>query len=76
MSQTFSLVCHATKQTLWIGQGHGGVMSSFYYGEPKTMERLKRFLVATMGKNLVLMENERIANLLDETYTEFEPETW
>jgi len=43
MSQTHSIVCHATKQKLWIGQGTG-IMSNFYSGEPKTMEALKWFL--------------------------------
>lgn len=54
MSQTFELVCYETRQKIWIGQGWG-TMTSFYYGMPEVMERLRRFLVATKGKNLVLM---------------------
>ncbi|MGK2884354.1 MAG: hypothetical protein ACSLE8_06195 [Rhodococcus sp. (in: high G+C Gram-positive bacteria)] len=68
MSATWSLVCHETKQTIWVGQGNGE-MSNFYYGEPHTMERLKRFLVATQGKQLVLLVDD-IVHELD--YTEFE----
>ena len=44
MSQTHSIVCHETKEMLWIGQGNGG-MSCFYTGEPETMEALRWFLV-------------------------------
>lgn len=51
MSQTFSLVCHETKQAIWIGQGHGS-MGSLYYGEVHTMENLKRFLNEHRGKSL------------------------
>lgn len=54
MSQTFELVCHETRQKIWIGQGHGA-MTGFYTKKPEVMERLRRFLVATKGKNLVLM---------------------
>lgn len=54
MSQTFELVCHETRQKIWIGQGRGE-MTSFYTGEPETMRRLRRFFVATKGKPLVLM---------------------
>jgi hypothetical protein len=43
MSQTHSIVCHETKEMLWIGQGTGG-MSCFYSGEPHTMEALRWFL--------------------------------
>ena len=43
MSQTHSIVCHETKEKLWIGQGNGG-MSCFYTGESETMEALRWFL--------------------------------
>ena len=42
MSQTHSIVCHETKEKLWIGQGNGG-MSCFYTSEPETMEALRWF---------------------------------
>lgn len=70
MSSTWSLVCHDTKQTIWIGQGNGQ-MSNFYYGEPATMERLKRFFQVTAGKPLVLLIDEVVHDLDD--YTEFKP---
>jgi hypothetical protein len=54
MSQTFELVCHGTKQKIWIGQGWGE-MSVFYSGMPDVMERLRRFFVATKGLPLVLL---------------------
>ena len=54
MSQTFRIVCHETQQQLWIGQGWGE-MTTFYTGEQITMDRLRRFLVATKGKPLFLM---------------------
>jgi len=63
MSTTFHLVCHETKQTLWIGQGRGGEMTTLYYGEPETMGRLRAFLNATAGKPLVLMNDHTIENL-------------
>lgn len=53
MSVTYSLVCHETKQRCWIGQGAD--LRIFYSDEPETMERLGRFLQATIGKNLVVM---------------------
>jgi hypothetical protein len=43
MSQTHSIVCDATKEKLWIGQGTGP-MTCFYSGERKTMEALQWFL--------------------------------
>lgn len=55
MSQTFSLVCHKTKQKLWLGQGHNGAMNTFFSGDPETMSRLGRFLEATRGSSLNLV---------------------
>lgn len=54
MSRTFSLVCHETKQSLWIGQSCQGEpgMAIFYSGMPEVMDRLGRFLIATQGKPL------------------------
>jgi len=54
MSQTFELVCHDTKQKIWIGQGWGE-MTCFYSGMPDVMGRLGRFLEATRGKPLVVL---------------------
>jgi hypothetical protein len=51
MSQTWSLVCHDTKEKVWIGQGNGQ-MSNFYSCEPNTMEALRKFLIDTIGKKL------------------------
>lgn len=34
-------------------------MTNFYTGEPVTMERLRRFLVETNGKPLVLMCSDK-----------------
>jgi len=67
MSQTFSLVCDDTKQTLWIGQGHGGKMTCLYSGEPETMEKLQAFLNHTMGKPLRFSLDED-----PDDYTDFE----
>jgi hypothetical protein len=70
MSRTYSLVCHATNQKIWIGQGpypEKG-MSSFYTGEPSTMERLGRFLEATRGQLLILLDDEHLCP----DYVEFE----
>jgi len=67
MSRTYSLVCHETKQTLWIGQGPG--MSTFYSGHADCMERLGRFLSATIGHQLVV-ECDDLEGF-HEGYTEF-----
>lgn len=54
MSQTFSLVCHETRQRLWIGQGWG-TMESFYKSHADVMKKLHEFLNATSGKPLYLV---------------------
>ena len=69
MSETFSIVCHETKKRVWIGQGWGE-MTSFYTGEPETMERLRRFLNAHAGKPLTFVCNDRNDNIYD--YDEFD----
>ena len=69
MSQTFSIVCHETKQRLWIGQGWNA-MTNFYSGNAEVMERLGRFLEATRGKSLVVLCNDTEGYSLD--YVEFE----
>ena len=51
MSNTYALVCHETRQGVWIGQGWDK-MTSFYTAEPKTMETLKRFLNDHINKDL------------------------
>lgn len=71
MSQSFHLICDDTKQTLWIGQGHGEKMTCLYSGEPKTMEKLEAFLNHTMGKPLRFVCDEA-HDRLAEGYTEFE----
>ena len=56
MSRTYSLVCHETKERIWVGQSGGtDGMGIFYSGEPKVMAALGRFLEATRGKSLVLL---------------------
>lgn len=70
MSKTFSIVCHDTKQRLWVGQGRGA-MTTFYSGQPEIMARLGRFLEATRGKALfVLCNDEDVGDVLE--YEEFE----
>lgn len=72
MSRTYSIVCPAAKLALWIGQsrtaGPPG-MARFYSGEPRTMDRLGRFLIQTQGKGLVVLDDEDI-DFSD--YVEFE----
>ena len=68
MSRTYSLVCHATNQKIWIGQG-SKAMTTFYSGDTETMQRLGRFLEATRGQLLVLVDDEYLC----EDYEEFEP---
>ena len=70
MSQTFRLVCHETKQKIWIGQGWGK-MDTFYSDEPETMGKLGRFLLETMGKNLVVLDDNSDYDDCGE-YKEFE----
>lgn len=53
MSKTFELVCHETKQRLWIGQG--ATRLSHWYTTPKHLEDLRKFLDATRGRPLVLL---------------------
>ncbi len=69
MSQTFSLVCHETRQTIWVGQGWRS-MTSFYWGQPSVMRRLHRFLEHTRGKPLVLLCDHERDDIAD--YEEFE----
>jgi len=70
MSATFSLVCHETRQTIWIGQGYVDDMEAFYSGDEETMTRLRRFLQATMGKPLVLLCDDVHDEIAE--YEEFE----
>jgi hypothetical protein len=51
MSNTFSLVCHETRQRVWIGQGWG-MMTTLYSGEQQAMDDLREFLNLTAGKPL------------------------
>lgn len=51
MSETFYLVCHETKQRIWIGQGWE-TMTSFYTADPEVMERLQHFLNDHIGRPL------------------------
>jgi hypothetical protein len=53
MSSSYRIICKETKQSVWIGQGFGG-MECLYSGEPETMELLRKFLNETMGKKLIL----------------------
>ncbi len=73
MSHTFSLVCAETKQKLWVGQSGGSPdgMGNFYSAMNSKMKKLGRFLEATRGKQLVLMNDE---SLVDLDYEEFEGE--
>lgn len=58
MSHTFSLVCHATRQRVWIGQGWGS-MQSLYSGNPETMDALMRFLNDHIGQPLEFLCDDR-----------------
>ena len=70
MSRTFEIVCHETRQTLWIGQGQSQELSYFYSNNSKVMCKLSRFLAVTLGKNLVVLDSEYV----DSDYQEFEPD--
>lgn len=63
MSQTFSIACPKTKQRVWIGQGIGW-MDSFYSGDDTTMETLRQFLNAHLGKPLVVLEDMELIDRL------------
>lgn len=71
MSQTFSLVCHETRQALWVGQGREGVMTSLY-GSGEHLERLADFLRQTSGKPLVLLCDD-IQGQQHEEYERLDP---
>lgn len=64
MSQTYSLVCHETRQRVWVGQGWGR-MESFYSGEPATMRRLGTFLAAHEGHALMFLCEDTNESILD-----------
>jgi hypothetical protein len=59
VSLTYSLVCDAAKLQVWVGQGHGGKMTSFYSGEEATMRALGCFLEKTRGKAVHLRCDDR-----------------
>lgn len=69
MSRTFNLVCHETRQSLWIGQGPDRL--TILYGNQT--ERLIRFLNATKGHPLFVLCDATDEGDWDE-YDEFEPE--
>lgn len=58
MSRTFEIACPETKKKLWIGQGSSDNMSTFYSGEPETMEQLGHFFNAHLGKMLVVVDSD------------------
>ena len=64
MSQTHSIVCHATKERVWIGQGSGGI-SCFYSGEPATMEALRWFLDKNRYQDLAMICDDLDWDCLD-----------
>lgn len=68
MSCTWALVCHTTRQKIWIGQGNSE-MEGFYTGEPETMERLRCFLNETQGKPLEFICED--TNECADSYAEF-----
>lgn len=77
MALTFTLVCHETKQKIWVGQGHHHhethlpTLEAFYSGDEKVMEALCRFLNATLGKPLMLVVEEFEENKEVWSYEEF-----
>jgi hypothetical protein len=66
MSRTFEIVCHETRQTLWIGQGKD--LNCFYSSNLEVMNKLGRFLQATLGKTLIVLDSEYV----DSDYQEFD----
>lgn len=70
MSTTYSLICHETKQTLWIGQGTKAEMTSLY-NTSEHIDHLKRFINATAGKQLVFTRDDDF-NDFDDEYADFE----
>jgi len=56
MSRTYELVCHETRQRMWIGQGQEG-MTHLYHG-PEQLKLLADFLEVTRGKSLVVLCND------------------
>ena len=69
MSQTFRLVCHDTKKSLWIGQGWGS-MTTLYSGEPTIMQALKRFLNEHRGRALEFVCSDLVSE--DSGISEYE----
>lgn len=77
MSRCFFIVCHESKQKVWIGQGHchrdpphAPDMEIFYSGEENTMAALHRFLRTNIGKTLVVLDEDDVYGVLGH-YTEF-----
>ena len=66
MSDTWNLVSHESRKKIWVGQGNGN-MSTFYSGEPETMEHLKRFLNDTKGESL-----ELVSDMMEEKHHNYE----
>lgn len=70
MSQTFSLICKKTKSRVWIGQGWGE-MESFYSGNKKTMDGLKKFLNDNKGKVIEFICDDENDFIFEENYKEY-----
>jgi hypothetical protein len=72
MSILLHIVCRETNQELAIGQ-YSMSLGSFYVwtGEQREMEKLARFLLATMGKKIEVL-HERDVESAD--FDEFEPD--
>jgi len=66
MSQTFSLVCHETKQAIRIGHGHDNQMTVFYSGDSNCVQKLKEFLIQTHGKAIVLLRDDADGDLIED----------
>jgi len=71
MSTTWHLICRARRTSVWIGQGWP-TMSSFYSGDPGTMDALRRFLVDSHGCTVALTSSRDSDDWVD--YCEFHDE--
>lgn len=75
MSNTYHLACPDMKLYPWVGQGWD-TMTTFYSGDDYT-PRLRRFLLATCGKPLILVSSQsEITGDFQEFEEESDEEYW
>ena len=72
MSRTFSLVCHATKEFVGVGQGPDSKTMKYLWYTPTHAENVREFFNSTFGKEIVLMDDEYLHTDYDtEEYKEY-----